>query len=139
MKFFSKAKDGGPESPVDGYFLIEIKSLFSIVLLHFNPGTREAFHSHAFNAVTLWLRGKVTEEARPEDKRGVLAPYVETANWQSGQVKYTPRELMHRIVTPKSGAWALSFRGPWSNTWQEYKPATGETITLTHGRKIVTE
>src|SRR5271154_4359591 len=60
MKLFKKMRDGGPESPVVGYFLVEIKSLFSVVLLHFG-GTREAFHSHAFNAVTLWLRGRVEE------------------------------------------------------------------------------
>lgn len=33
MKFFSKAPDGGKDSEVDGYFLCEIKPLFSIVLL----------------------------------------------------------------------------------------------------------
>jgi len=129
VKFFSKAKDGGPESPVDGYFLIEIKPLFSIVLLHFNPGTREAFHSHAFNAVTLWLRGLVMEQIK-----GDLAA---TKFWGPGDVKYTPRELMHRIVTQKPGAWAISFRGPWVNTWQELK--AGKTITLTNGRKVVNE
>lgn len=53
MKILSKSYDGGPDSGVDGYWLIEIKSWFSIVLLHFNPGTREAFHNHAFNALTV--------------------------------------------------------------------------------------
>jgi len=47
MRLFQKAKDGGPESPVDGYFLIEIKSLFSIALLKFNNGGRENYHTHA--------------------------------------------------------------------------------------------
>lgn len=126
MKFLSKAKDGGPESPVTGLFIIEIKSLFSIVLLHFNPGTREAFHSHAFNAITIWLRGKIVEEY--PDGKG--------RPWMAGQCKYTPRNLAHRIITPESGAWALSFRGPWVKTWQEVFP-DGRTVTLTHGRKVV--
>jgi len=128
MRLFEKTKDGGPESPVTGYFLIEIKSLFSIVLLHFG-GTREAFHSHAFNAVTLWLKGTVIEVVQKEDGE------VENI-WSSGQIKYTSRNLMHKII-PVYNAWAISFRGPWSKTWQEYKPAEDKTITLTHGRKIV--
>jgi hypothetical protein len=127
MKFFKKMRDGGPESPVIGYFLVEIKSLFSIVLLHFG-GTREAFHSHAFNAVTLWLRGAVVEHVA-----GSI--WCERCKrWSAGQVKYTPRNLMHRIL-PVTDAWAISFRGPWAKTWQEYR--AGEYVTLTHGRKIV--
>lgn len=146
MRLFSKAKDGGPESPVDGYFLIEIKSRFSIVLLHFNPGTRESFHNHAFNAWTLWLRGRTQEEVKD---KGTMK------SWQPGQWKYTPRELMHRFITTTTGvyvglfgglkrqikangAWAISFRGPWVKTWEEYNPTTNETITLTNGRELVT-
>ncbi len=129
MKFLSKAKDGGPESPVTGYFLIEIKSLFSIVLLHFG-GTREAFHSHAFNAVTLWLKGSVTEHVHG----GVWCEFCK--RWDAGNIKYTPRGLMHKII-PITDAWAISIRGPWAKTWQEYSPKEDRTITLTHGRKVV--
>lgn len=55
--FLVKKKDGGPESPVDAYFLVELKGLFSIALLKFNKGCREAFHSHAFDAWTWFLSG----------------------------------------------------------------------------------
>lgn len=157
MRLLSKAKDGGPESPVDGYFLFEIKSLFSIVLLHFNRGTRESLHNHAFNALTFWLRGGVLEETNTIVQTTPLKSerITNTFEWGAGQIKLTPRELLHRIITPATGvyrgvfgtsnrsavngAWALSFRGPWKKTWQEYKPATVETITLTHGRKLVTD
>lgn len=152
MRLFSKAKDGGPESPVDGYFLIEIKSLFSIVLLHFNFGRRESFHNHAFNALTFWLKGNVTEEI----EEYWPGKHVRRDTWRAGDVKYTPRDTMHRFETPstgtyksffgnivarahKNGAWALSFRGPWKKTWQEHKTPFGESITLTNGRKLVTE
>ena len=64
MRFLEVTKDGGPDSPVTGLFLIEIKSLFSVVLLKFG-GTRENFHSHAFNALTFWLKGAVMEVIRP--------------------------------------------------------------------------
>lgn len=124
MRLFERAKDGGLESPVDGYFLIEIKNLFSVVLLHFNQGVREAYHSHAFNAVTIWLKGTVKEH---------IKDYGYTW-WYAGSIKFTPRNLMHKIEAPK-GAWAISFRGPWQATWKENKD--GQEITLTYGRKIV--
>jgi hypothetical protein len=129
MKLFKRMRDGGPESPVIGYFLIEIKSLFSIVLLHFG-GTRENFHSHAFNAVTFWLKGRVQEKI-------VSALGKEYGHaWTAGNLKYTPRGLMHKVV-PITDAWAISFRGPWSKTWQEFSPTENKTTTLTHGRKVV--
>jgi len=130
MKFFQKASDGGKDSGVTAYFLVEIKSLFSITLLHFEPSRREAFHSHAFNAVTLWLKGVVVEEVR--DKRGIHVNI-----WTAGRFKYTPRELMHRIKVLRKGAWALSIRGSWQDQWQEYHPSIRKVITLTHGRKQI--
>jgi len=126
MKAFSKGKDGGPESHVTGYFLVEIKRLFSIVLLKFDEGTREEYHNHAFNAVTLWLKGEVQEE---------YPDHIGTT-WKAGELKYTPRNLMHRIRAFKP-AYALSFRGPWVSNWNEYNAASKRTTTLTHGRKIV--
>lgn len=131
MKFFQIAKDGGPDSPVTGFFVVEIKSLFSIVFLKFNKGAREAFHSHAFNAVTLWLRGTAIEH--------VLNPTRSVASriWEAPTVKYTPRDLMHRIEAPEN-VYAFSIRGPWVNTWKEYLPTTNDTVLLTHGRKVVT-
>jgi hypothetical protein len=128
LKFFSKARDGGPNSPVIGFFLVEIKPLFSIVLLHFG-GTREDFHSHAFNAVTLWLTGRVIEAIKTADK-------IAFKTWEAGQVKYTPRELMHKVL-PCPDAWALSFRGPWAKTWKEFRLAIQRDVTLTHGRKVI--
>lgn len=126
MRFLEWSKDGGPESPVDGFFIIEIKKLFSIVILHFNPGMRESYHNHAFNALTLWLKGIVREETKDDGCK----------LWESWQLKYTPRKLFHRIYTAY-GAWALSFRGPWQDTWQEYIPEQDRIITLTHSRKVV--
>lgn len=132
MKLFHKSYDGGADSGVTGYWLIEAKNLFSIVLLHFSPGSREAFHSHAFNAVTWWLRGNVREEfyyAYPEG-------WTDSIDWKpSFKPKFTPRGNFHKIVAGENGAWALSFRGPWNKTWQEHK--NGETYELTHGRERV--
>ncbi len=126
MKFLSFAKDGGPESHVTGFFLIEIKSLFSIVILQFKEGTREAFHSHAFNALTFWLSAAAYEEF----------PKAKAKYWKGGQWKFTPRNLMHRVRAIVD-SYAISFRGPWKETWNEYLPEQDKTVVLTHGRKVV--
>jgi hypothetical protein len=126
MRFLEKVKDGGPDSPVPAYVLVEIKSLFSVMLLHFG-GSREAYHSHAFNALTLWLKGRVYEFTPFSDRQ---------RPWYAGQWKYTPRGLMHKI-RPVGSAWALTFRGPWAKTWQEFLPAENKFVTLTNGRKVV--
>lgn len=125
-QFFKRSHDGGPESGVTGFWLIEWKRGFSIVLLRFGPTHREAFHSHAFNAVTLWLRGAVHEEY----------PNGGAKLWQAGQLKYTPRGLFHRIKAQCGRpAWALSIRGPWLDRWQEIRQ--GVWVNLTHGREEI--
>ncbi len=125
MRILSKSYDGGPDSPVDGYFLIEIKSLFSIVLLRFNEGGREAFHTHAFNALTWFLAGDMEEE----DYDGRFRIYQ-----RSLIPKYTPRSKNHRVWANRT-SWCLSIRGPWASTWTE-DDETHHTV-LTYGRKII--
>jgi len=125
MKIFKKSHDGGKDSGVTGYWLIECKGLFSIVLLRFSKGSREAMHSHAFNACTWWIKGEVTEY--------LLGGYFR--KWKpSFKPKYTPKHCFHKIVANEV-SWAISFRGKWDNTWKEWK--NGEFYTLTHGRKRV--
>lgn len=124
MRFLEKSHDGGKDSGVTGYFLVEIKPLFSIVLLKFSKGTREAYHNHAFNAITLWLKGNVKEHML--DGR--------TLEWNGGNIKYTPRENFHKVEA-LTDTWALCFRGPWLDRWNEN--IKGKNITLTHGRKNI--
>lgn len=134
MKFFSKGKDGGPESKVTGYWLCEIKSLFSIVLLRFDHGTREAFHSHAFNAVSWVLRGFLVEKIL--NKKLPTISYDEL-NIYSRSIRpiITKRNTFHQVRSVGT-TWVLSFRGPWSKTWEEYTEEDGE-YSLTHGRQEV--
>ena len=128
MKIFSKSHDGGKDSGVTGYWLIEWKSLFSIVLLKFSHKHRENYHSHAFNAYTWWLKGKVVEEF-PDPLKGSLT-------WvPSLKPKFTPRKNIHKIVVTED-AYALSIRGPWDDTWVEVSPK-GDVTTLTHNRVVV--
>lgn len=127
MKFFKRMKDGGPDSKVTGYFLAEIKSLFTVVLLRFDGDSREAFHTHAFNALSWVLKGELAEFVR-----GSVMSYYEP----SIVPVYTPRDRFHK-VSSYGITWVLSFRGPWAKTWKEFLPETGETLTLEHGRGII--
>lgn len=128
MRLWQKAKDGGPKSPVDAFFLIECKWLFSIALLRFNPGTRSEYHSHAFHAWTWFLWGEMYEDQ-------VFLPCLR--KYKRGFFpKVTRRDNLHRVKAERT-SWCFTIRGPWQDTWIEYNHFTGETTTLTHGRKVV--
>lgn len=128
MKWFWKGKDGGYESTVTGYWLCEIKSLFSIVLLRFDHGSRDAYHEHAFNSVSWVLKGRLTEDLLREGCCvNVYTPTVIPV--------ITRRETFHRVRSDGT-TWVLSFRGPWAKTWKEFRIDEGE-VTLTNGREIV--
>lgn len=129
MRFMQWAKDGGPESTVDAFFILEIKRLFSIVILKFNDGTREKFHDHAFDALTWFIRGDLEEEypllSKPNKKyKASIIP------------KYTKKSLLHRVRS-RGVSWCFSIRGPWEDYWSEYDNETKKFTTLTHGRKKV--
>lgn len=125
MKLFKKMKDGGPDSNVTGYWLVEIKSLFSIVLLRFADGSRENYHSHAFHAFSWVMKGKLLEEHMQLKTNHIYPSWIPFI---------TTRQCFHR-VTSYGDTWALTFRGPWSKSWAEYSPVTEEIIVLSNGRK----
>jgi hypothetical protein len=126
-RFFFSKSDGGVESGVTAYCFFEWKIFFSIGILHFNPGSREDFHNHAFNAITFWISGSVVEEKfkNPISK-------VFSAGFRP---KYTPRSNFHRIIAQNNGAYALTIRGPWLDYWYEVK--NNDIRILTHGRRIL--
>jgi hypothetical protein len=125
LKLLEVSKDGGPESTVWAYWLNEFKSAFSIVLLKFENGTREAFHSHAFNCISWILRGKLEE--RHLDGR---VQY----HYPSWKPVITKRSTFHQVCS-YGRTWVISFRGPWAKTWEEIE--NGEGKTLTNGRRVV--
>lgn len=131
MKIFSYGKDGGPESTVDGFFIIEIKSLFSIVFLRFNKGSREAFHTHAFNALTFFLKGHAIEEHMNGEKI-----HWKPSIFNFWKPKYTSRKCFHKY-TSLENTYAVTIRGPWIDKWKEYLPHLNKFVTLTHGRRVV--
>lgn len=123
--FLFCGKDGGPDSTVWGVWLFELKRLGSVALLCFEHGSRDAFHSHAFDSVSWVLRGKLAE-----------------IQLEGGITRYTPsfrpiltrRATFHKVHSI-GRTWVLTFRGPWAKTWQEYLPS-GRFVTLSDGRRI---
>jgi hypothetical protein len=141
------SKDGGPESRVRMWGL-ECKGLGSILLLRFEEGTREAFHTHAFNAWSWVLAGVLIEQTLPEknqplwyellckmDERG-LSQFTSWAGFgPSFRPIYTDRRRFHKVAGGSRGAWVLTFRSRWWTGWREYNPVTGQQTKLANGRK----
>lgn len=123
MKFLFKAKDGGADSTVTGYWLVENKAWFSIVLLKFEGESREAYHSHAFNCVNWLLKGSLIEQIW----KGGVNWY-----WPSFKPFWIYRQVCHK-VSSNGTSWVLSFRGPWTKEWFEF--SNGEGYGLTSGRQ----
>lgn len=127
MKFLKRGKDGGPQSTVTGYWLTEIKRLFSIVLLKFENGSRDEYHSHAFHSINWVLRGRVVEQFRD-------GSYI--VHEPSLRPVITKRSTLHRVVS-QGTTWVFSLRGPWAKTWLEYDPKTEKTNVLKEHRVVV--
>ena len=123
MRFLEKCKDGGPKSRVWAYVLCEFKPLFSVMLLRFDHGSREAFHNHAFNAISWVIKGKLEEHLLKGDVN-IYEP--------SAKPIFTARDNTHQVFSI-GRTWTLTFRGPWKSRWKEIDE-TGRDITLTHGR-----
>ena len=127
MKLFKKMKDGGAESTVTGYWLIESKRLLSICLLKFEGKSREAFHNHAFNCFSWVIKGRLTEtmlDGSVREYTSSIVPFV------------TRREDFHKVDSDNT-TWVLTFRGPWAKRWNEFLPKEDKFVTLTHGREVV--
>lgn len=127
MKLFKKMKDGGKESTVTGYWLIECKSLFSIVLLKFEGDSREMYHNHAFNCWNWLISGKLVENLID----GKIREYL-----PSFQPFKITKEDFHKVDSIET-SWLLSIRGSWDKKWKEYDPKNNTFKTLTEGRVVI--
>jgi hypothetical protein len=134
MKFLWGSKDGGPESNVRMWGF-EWKQVCSILILNFGKGSREAFHTHAFNSISwvltgglleyLILGGHIMPPASPKRYPPSLKPAM------------TTRSTFHKVEGMTDSNWVITFRGPWVDKWREYLPNLGKFRTLTHGRKEI--
>lgn len=130
MRFFHVGKDGGSKSTVTGYWLVELKNLFSIALLRFDNGSRSEYHSHAFNCLSWVLKGRLREQYLFESS---VSEINEKTYRPSLWPIITLRSTFHKVVSDGT-TWVLTIRGPWAKTWDEYSPNTREFTTLQHGR-----
>lgn len=140
FRLLTVTKDGGEESRVWAYWLFAWKALFSVGLLRFEDGTRDAYHSHAFDCVSWVLKGQLLEEHRDRTViwEGRTCNLIDVHQPSLAPV-VTRRSTYHRVRSI-GRTWVLTFRGPWSNTWREALPTgTGDYAerTLTHGRQEV--
>lgn len=125
IKICSFGKDGGDESTVFGFWIVELKKLFTIVFLKFEGMSREAFHNHAFNSISWVISGMLIEEMLDGSIRihtPSLIPII------------TTRKDFHK-VSSVGNTYVLSFRGKWDDVWHE--KINNDYIRLTHGRKIL--
>ena len=127
MKLFCVDKDGGKESTVWAYWLIEWKRFFSIALLRFEDGSRDAFHTHAFTCISWVLSGGLSEQHRS----GKVVKH-----FPSLLPVFTYRNTYHK-VTSNGRTWVLTIRGPWAENWKEFRPSEGREVVLANGRKEV--
>lgn len=128
MSLLHFGKDGGPKSTVTGYWFPEIKRLFSIALLKFENGSRDEFHSHAFNCISWVLKGKLREERLDEGWTCTHTPSL----WPI----VTKRSTFHRVFS-RGTTWVFTIRGPWGKTWMEYNPQSSQFSLLGLGRKVL--
>lgn len=126
MKILWNDKDGGPKS--HGWcWGIESKRFGSVLLLLFREGSREAFHSHAFNSVSWVLSGGLLEHLLSGETNEYRPSFRSVR---------TSRHTFHKVKGLQARSWVLTFRGPWVDQWREYTE-DNRHITLTHGRKEI--
>jgi len=117
-------KDGGEESTVWGWF-VEAKRLATVALLRFEDGSREAYHSHAFDCVSVLLEGELHEHHL---FGGVFV-------YRAPCVFVTRKNTFHKVVSV-GRSYVATVRGPWADEWLEWTEAQGFQV-LTNGREAV--
>lgn len=132
--FLETGKDGGPKSKVDGLWFIRIKWLFTVALLRFGEGSREAFHSHAFNSWSWLLTGGLEERVLEAVDCTCGQRHTYTKRYlPSWRPIRTLRTTLHKVYGLSRSNWVLTFRGPWADTWEEIDEK-GDVVVLTHDR-----
>ena len=101
------------EQAVSELTVLEWKKLFSIKLFHFHKteGKQDRFHTHAFNAVSILLKGDYTEEVL---EGNTVIPLKRSRK----RFLFIPANQYHRI-TKSDGCRTLLITGPWGPEFKE--------------------
>jgi len=118
MKILWGHKDGGPDSLV-WCWGIEIKNLFSILLLKFEQNSRPAFHTHAFNSFSLLLKGGLHEIMLNKEEK-IFKRYSFISTYKN---------TFHQVKGLAKSNWVLTLRGRWDKEWKELNEHGLQTLT----------
>lgn len=112
---------------IQRFTILEIKYIFGIIINIFNTTDQDRFHSHAFHAFSLMVRGHYFEDVI--DGNNVITKKIEKS-------RFIPRNYIHKIKGSSKNAISVTFEGPWESTWNEYFD-NGRIKTYTWGRKVI--
>lgn len=110
------------------FTVIEIKYLGGIIVNIFNTENQDRFHSHAFNAFSLMVKGHYYEDVIVDGKK-IVTKKIEKS-------RFIPRNYIHKITKSSKNAVSVTFEGPWESTWNEYFD-NGRIKTYSWGRKVI--
>jgi len=118
---------------VTRYTLLEIRWLCSVYFHHVETFEQDRFHTHAFNALALIIRGGYEECV----KLGVGPNKpIYFKSYKAGDLRWIPRELNHKLLEAKPDSVSMLFTGPYSTIWTE-ELDNGDVKVITKGQKIL--
>lgn len=109
------------------FTFFEFKPVGGIILNIFNTENQDRFHSHAFSAFSLMLRGHYYEDVMDEIGN-ISTKKIEKS-------RFIPKDYVHKITKSSPNAVSITFEGPWDSVWNEYFDS-GRIKSYTWGRKV---
>src|SRR5688572_10470314 len=111
MQFFKKTRVALGEGHLDRYTVFEFKGFLSFYVHVFNTVAQDRFHSHAFDALSVVLKGGYDEEWKDGGvvRRRRIRPGL----------RRIPHGHTHRLLRSKPNTVSVLLAGPWRKTWFE--------------------
>lgn len=113
---------------IQRFIFFEFKFFGGIILNIFNTHNQDRFHSHAFHAISLMLKGAYNEDVIENNK-------IITKNIKPG-IRFISRSYIHKIKESELNTISVTFEGPWQQIWNEYFD-NGRIKTYSWGRKVL--
>lgn len=109
------------------FTIFECKYFGGIIINFFNTDNQDRFHSHAFHAFSIMIRGHYMEDIIENNK--VVTKKIEKS-------RFIPKNYIHKITKSTPNAISVTFEGPWGGSWNEYFD-NGRVKTYGWGRKVL--